>query len=105
MNSKIFKSAIYLLLIPMLILTQGCGYSEVSPLTTEYAKAIYSIANLQKSDRISSAREQIETDVTKGKLPANEAELLYDMLDKAEAGNWESAMKDSRALMEAQIKK
>lgn len=105
MNSKALCTAIGLLLIPFLIITQGCGYGEVNPHTTEYAKAIYSIANLQKSERITLAREQIEKDVTEGKLPSAEAKLLYDMLDKAEAGNWESAMKDSRAMMEAQIKR
>ncbi len=91
--------------IPSILLLIGCGYGDVSPLASNYAKSIYSTSNVQKTENLSKIRDKIVQSVDSGKLPADEADLLYDMLDKAEAGNWDSAMKDSRALMEAQIKK
>ncbi len=102
MNSKVLQPAVALSLAIMLI-TTGCGYSDVSPRATEYAKAIYRITNLQKAEKIQSTRDQIKSDVDAGKLSSREAELLYNILDKAEAGKWESAMKNARSLMEAQV--
>ncbi len=82
----------------------GCGPGKVGPTAYEYAKALYSITNRQASDVLESVRTQIEVDRADGKLPSSEADMLIAIVDDAAKGEWKSANRECREVMEAQIK-
>jgi len=92
------------LLVPLLF-TAGCGgYPEVSPLTYEYSKAIYSITNQKDISRLEEVQTRIEASLSEGKISEEEAELLTDILATAESGNWKDANQSARRLMTDQAK-
>lgn len=93
-----------LLLTAMFVIATGCGYGEVGPQAYEYSKALYSITNRQAEDKLEDVAAQIAHAAEQGELSGAEADVLQAIIDKAADGNWKAANRDTRALMEAQVK-
>ena len=89
--------------VSFLVPLSGCGYGEVSSETYEYAMALYSVCNSRDTQRLQAFQTQFEEAKTNGKVAANEGRLLGRIIDVANAGEWESATADVRALLEAQV--
>ena len=86
-----------------LILISGCGYPEVSPLTYEYSKAIYSIANQKDLDRLKIIESKINAAATTGELTDDESKWLGEMIADATSGDWDRASQSARRLMMDQV--
>lgn len=78
------------------------GYSEVSSLTYEFSKSLYS-ACLKKSEvHLAKAAEMLaETD--ESSIPSHERKWLEQIIKLADDGNWKTATLKSKRLMEAQV--
>lgn len=80
------------------------GYGKVSPRTYEFAKALYSACLSKSEARIAQVetmlRDELETD---SKVPENQADWLEGIVETARQGNWESAAKQARRMMEDQV--
>ncbi|MEM8944332.1 MAG: hypothetical protein AAGD11_04040 [Planctomycetota bacterium] len=82
----------------------GCGqYESVSPEAYQYSKALYSVCNQHDEPRLADVAGQIETAATGSQLTAREAAWLNAIVVTAQAGEWQNASRDARALMEAQV--
>lgn len=92
-----------LMMLLIAALSIGCGYSEVSPATYQYAKALYSVANRQASGPLDDIGAKIAAAQDAGEINARERKYLDEILDDARAERWEAATQAARSLMEAQI--
>lgn len=104
-NSKLLRRAVSLAAIAaaLLILPAGCGgYPEVSAEALELAKAVDNLCNLQEPTQIESARETIRSEHSAGNISDIEQTFLLDILDTADAGDWDAAQQESRRLLEDQ---
>ena len=79
------------------------GYGEVSPKTYEYATALFSICNRKDEARLEKISEMINESVASEEVSETEAGWLLAIVDEAKSGEWESALEDSRNLMEDQV--
>ncbi|MFH5806791.1 hypothetical protein, partial [Alienimonas sp. DA493] len=91
-------------LLAALFVPAGCGYPEVSRSAYDMAEALENMADLQRPEQIPRARELIAAKFDRGEITAEERDLLSDIVDRAEAGEWEEARRDAVALMRAQGK-
>ncbi|WP_166825608.1 hypothetical protein [Thalassoroseus pseudoceratinae] len=89
----------------LLLSASGCGYGEVGPETYEYAMALYSVCNSRDAQRLQSFTEQFEQAQADGKVSANEGKVLGQIVKLAQAGQWDDATADARALLDAQVKR
>jgi hypothetical protein len=97
-----FVAAATILAITLAI--SGCGgYGTISPTAYEYAKALYSITNRQAVEPLEPVRGQIEDASRSGELSRQEARWLLDIVDTAASGEWKSANRRCRAMMEDQV--
>ena len=69
----------------------------------DYSMALYSISNRQDSTRLDEISQQITESQTAGDLSSREAGWLLDIVDEGRQGNWKSAGKSSRRMMEDQV--
>ena len=79
------------------------GYGEVSPRTYQISKAIYS-ACLKKSHDHLAKVEELLNESDEASLPTNEAIWLDQIIKIARSGNWDSAAKKAKRMMEDQVK-
>jgi hypothetical protein len=92
--------------LAVLVTITGChGYSDASPRTYEYAKALYSICNRQADDKLTEVGAMIDADIASGQLSTREAGWLTAIIDDAARGDWQAAMKEARKLMEDQTQR
>ena len=94
-------------LFPVLIcvcMLLGCGgYDEISPQAYEYSKALYSICNRSDQARLEQFAAQLASAEEKQELTSTEAAWLNNIVATAQSGDWPSATKEARQLMEDQI--
>ena len=82
----------------------GCGYSEVSPLTYDYAKALYSATNRQDAEQLAFIRVKVDASLEDDQLTDKEARWLVDIIDTATSGDWDEACDLARRMMLDQVK-
>jgi hypothetical protein len=93
-----------LLVAALCVPVAGCGgYGAVSPLTYDYAKALYSITNRKAEDKLADVEAQITAASVAGKMSAEEADWLKAIVADAKSGDWESANRAARQIMEDQV--
>ncbi|WP_164103283.1 hypothetical protein [Candidatus Laterigemmans baculatus] len=85
-----------------LVLCSGCGYPRVSPAAFETAKVVENLCNLETAPQIPQARALVAEQLRSGEITPDEAALLEEILDEAEAGDWATASEQARQLLEAQ---
>lgn len=81
----------------------GCGYGELSPTAYEYAKALYSIGNRERGEKIEPIRAQIAASAEAGELSKSERRWLVAICDDCDAGRWEEATAAARRMMQDQV--
>lgn len=101
----IAKKALAVLLVAVLAATGCGGPSEMTPTAYEYSKALYSIANRKAEDRLADVASGIDAAAASGDITPAEQSRLKAIVDKAYAGDWKKASKQSRALMESQVRR
>ena len=79
------------------------GYGEVSPLTYQYSKALYS-ACLNRSTSHLDQVEQLLSKADAESLPTKERQWIDDIIVEARDGDWQSAAKKARRMMEDQVR-
>ncbi|MDA7905436.1 hypothetical protein N9B60_01600 [Mariniblastus sp.] len=79
------------------------GYGEVSPDTYQFSKALYS-ACLKKSDEHLAKIEELLDESDESSLPSNERIWLTQITQLAQSGDWESAARKAKRMMEDQVK-
>ena len=83
---------------------RGCGgYGEVGPKTYEYAKALYSICNRQDADRLDEFAASLKKSHEAGDVRDQEHAWLDEIIQTAQAEEWEEATAMARRLMEDQV--
>lgn len=83
----------------------GCGYGEVSGAAYDYAMALYSITNRRAEAKLDGVESQIAAAADQGEISAQEAEWLLEIVGDARRGEWRTANRAARRMMEDQIKR
>lgn len=91
-----------LLLVALLL--PGCGYGKVSSRTYEISKALYSICNQKKPEKLDQVTKLIATSLEEKKVSQREANWLNEIVELATKENWDEATQKSRQIMEDQIR-
>lgn len=100
MRPQLFKLLVACL---MMIPLSGCGYPEVSPRTYEISKALYSVCNQKSQERLEIVTKLIQSSLENKEISASEADWLNGIIAQAREGDWQSASKEVRQMMEDQI--
>ena len=98
---KVINACKILILCLGLISIIGCGYGTISPKTYEYAKGLYTISNLKKSDQLDRASKLIEESLSKNEISSQEAGWLNEIISLSKNGNWEAASLSARKMLSA----
>jgi hypothetical protein len=93
-----------ILLATTFVTVAGCGYGEVSPCAYECATALYSICNRMAEDKLAAVTEHVAQAREAGQLSQQEAEWLEAIVNEAGRGDWQSAARACRAMMEDQVR-
>lgn len=102
-------SLIFILFSVMLLALAGGymwvnrGYGEVSPETYQFSKALYS-ACLKKSDEHLDMVDKLLDESDDSSIPSNERIWIEKIIKLARSGNWDSAAKKAKRMMEDQVK-
>jgi len=102
-DSILQKSFCSMLLVVIVIQLNACGYPEVSPKTYEISKALYSVCNQKNQERLQTVKALIQSSLENKEINKDEAQMLNKIVAQASEDQWESAMLESRSLMEDQI--
>lgn len=78
------------------------GYGKTSAEGYRYATALFSACNQQDKARLRKISELISSANEAGELEPDESRWLQDIVDRGLAGDWDSASRNVRRLMEAQ---
>jgi hypothetical protein len=78
------------------------GYGQVSEQAYDLATSLVSACNLQSSERVELIAQCLQADLANGSLPANDARYLTDIIQLAQAGQWEPAQTAARKLVQTQ---
>ena len=78
------------------------GYGKVSPETYQFSQSLYS-ACLKKSDEHLEKVTQMLDEDRSHSIPAHELKWLKSIISKAESGQWESAAKMAKRIMDDQV--
>ena len=94
------------LLLPLLIALIGCSdYQGISPTAYQYAKALYSVTNRKRSEKLDELNELITSSTREGTITTQEADWLLGVIDDAREGNWEMAQKTAIQMMHDQVQR
>lgn len=102
LKSSSFQATVWSLLFTLLYLP-GCGYPEVSPKAYELAKALYSVSNLKREEGLNKIETLIDESLQTGEISEREAGFLTEIVEQCRSGEWDTAQRESRKLMEDQI--
>ena len=94
--------ALVLLVVSFFVI--GCNqYGEVSPKAYQISSALYSVCNRKDESRLGSVEQLIADAATAEELSSSEHDWLLAIVEAGRGGNWDSAAKDARRMMEEQI--
>ena len=80
----------------------GCGYPEIGPAAYETAKALHPVMNDRDPAALARVRAHLATAHREQSLSESELELLVDLVELAEAGDWLEAERGVLDLLAAQ---
>jgi len=90
--------------ILLLVLCVGCSdYQGISPTAYQYAKALYSVANRQRTEKLERVSDLITESQQQGEITSQEAAWLEGIIDDAREGEWQTAQREARRMMDDQI--
>ena len=95
----------FLTLSLMLCLCLGCSdYPEISPTAYQYAKALYSVTNRQRGEKLDAMSDLIASAHDRGEISAGEDAWLEAIIEDARRGEWQAAQRESRKMMDDQVR-
>lgn len=98
------RVSIVTMVLGLIFSMPGCQqYGDVSPAAYELATALYSIANRADANRLPQVKQLVVENHQSGKLSATEQAWLLEIVDVAEQGDWEVAMKSARTMLDEQV--
>jgi hypothetical protein len=100
---KILGAVVLCSLVAYLSLRSN-GYGEVSDKTYEIATAMYSVCNRQDTAKLTSIDQLVQRGTADSSITVEEATMLREILELAQAGDWQTATNDARRLMNDQVK-
>jgi hypothetical protein len=80
------------------------SYGEVSGKTYEIATAMYSVCNRQDATKLQRVGELVTSAVSDSSINLAEADMLREIMQLAELGDWAAASVEARYLMKDQVK-
>lgn len=84
----------------------GCSkYGRTSEQGYKYATALYSVCNLEDAQRLEKLQEMVAADLESGAITTQEARWIESVVEHAADGDWETAKRKSRKLMEDQLER
>lgn len=83
--------------------SMGRGYGKVSDRSYKYATALYSVCLSKSGERLEKVSALIEKDTVDELIPSHEHGWLASIVGRAQDGDWESAAKSSKRMMEDQV--
>jgi len=85
-------------------LSVGRGYGKVSDRSYKVATALYGACLSKNEARLEAVSKLIVDDEGADEsIPSHEREWLTSIVEQAQDGNWESAAKSSKRMMEDQV--
>ncbi len=78
------------------------GYGEVSSKTYELSTALYTACMNRSEVHLSKVEELLGTEANES-IPSGERQWLQQIIDRARSGDWETAAKSARQIMEDQV--
>ena len=75
---------------------------KLSEESYEIAIALYRVCNQQDTDGLANLQERLDGGIGRQTIGEAEAVMLQEVMDEARAGNWEFAMKTTRASLDDQ---
>ncbi len=100
---KILGAVVLCSLVAFLSL-RSSGYGEVSDKTYEIATAMYSVCNRQDAAKLTSIDQLVQKRRADSSITIEEARMLREILELAQAGDWQTATGEARRLMNDQVK-
>ena len=91
------------MLLTSLVLPGCSRYGEVSPRAYQISTSLYSICNLHDNARIAAVEAVIAESAKEREITASEERWLLDIVQKAKASEWKTAMQDARVMMMDQV--
>lgn len=79
------------------------GYGKTSAKGYQFATALFSACNRQDEAKLQQIAEMIEQSQQTDELSVKDAKVLTSIVNRGLAGNWRSASRETRRLMEAQL--
>ena len=99
-SRKLFKFSFLL----ALCLCIGCSdYQGISPTAYQYAKALYSVTNRQRTEKLERVSDLITESQQQGEITAQEAQWLEGIIADAREGEWQTAQREARRMMDDQV--
>ena len=99
-SRKLFKFSFLL----ALCLCIGCSdYQGISPTAYQYAKALYSVTNRQRTEKLERVSDLITESQQQGEITSQEAAWLEGIIDDAREGEWQTAQREARRMMDDQV--
>ena len=90
--------------ILLLFLCVGCSdYQGISPTAYQYAKALYSVTNRQRTEKLERVSDLITESQQQGEITSQEAAWLEGIIDDAREGEWQTAQREARRMMDDQV--
>lgn len=105
-EQRTFARTTTLVLLAILTIApvSGCGgYGEVSPAAYDCATALYAVCNRKAADKLAVVTEHIQRARAAGELSEQEVGWLEAIVRDAGQGDWESAARACRTMMEDQV--
>jgi len=105
MNKSLILSGVLFLALIVGGIVYWCtaGYGKVSPDAYEVAKALYGTCLSESDQRLEMVSSLLDDDEDSLEVTARERDWLESMIEKAKDGNWKSAAKSARRMMEDQV--
>ena len=87
-----------------LLIALGCNqYGEVSPRAYEISTSLYSTCNREDAARVAAVKKVIADSLEDEAITPTEEAWLMEIVKKAEANDWATAMQDARTMMIEQV--
>lgn len=103
--SLVCAAAVIVSIVVFFWLYADWGYGKLSPEGYRFATALYTVCNQKDEARLALFVTKFEEAKTYDKLRVDEQKWIERIIKHAQGGDWKTAAKRSRQLMEDQIER
>lgn len=106
-NRIVFQGFIVLVLVLLLLVGAGWwmnrGYGEVSPMTYEFSKALYSACLTKSNEHLTKVKKMLD-EADENSIPSSERRWIEKIIESALRGQWQTAAQKAKRMMEDQVR-